>query len=186
MIVMNTPNVPGLEFHLWKGKVIFVLQRALPLKNLKSMGNFCRGTGPRPPCNTDVHKPFISPHEWNDNFGIWASCFNSDFKNFALFARANYYGEYQGVHVDYDATINQGDAAITLDAELSYFISDNFKLAVGAQNLLDQEATKINFTEQGAADCGGCTNNEWGGVYYETSPFGFNGGFYYVKATYEF
>jgi iron complex outermembrane receptor protein len=109
-----------------------------------------------------------------------------DWDQFSLFARANYYGEYQGVHVDYDATINQGDAAITLDAELSYFISDNFKLAVGAQNLLDQEATKINFTEQGAADCGGCTNNEWGGVYYETSPFGFNGGFYYVKATYEF
>jgi iron complex outermembrane receptor protein len=100
--------------------------------------------------------------------------------------RGNYYGEYQGVHVDYDATVNTGDAAITLDAEVSYFINDSFTVSIGAQNLLDQQATEINFTEQGAADCGGCVNNNWGGKYYETSPFGFNGGFYYVKASYNF
>lgn len=100
--------------------------------------------------------------------------------------RGNYYGEYQGVHVDYDATINTGDAAITLDAELSYFINESFTLSLGAQNLLDQQATEINFTPEGAAACGGCVNNQWGGKYYETSPFGFNGGFYYIKATYNF
>ncbi len=104
----------------------------------------------------------------------------------SIFVRGNYYGEYQGVHVDYDATINTGEAAITLDAEVSYFINDSFTVSLGAQNLLDQEATKINFTEEGAASCGGCVNNQWGGMYYETSPFGFNGGFYYVKATYNF
>ena len=104
----------------------------------------------------------------------------------SLLLRGNYYGEYQGVHVDYDATINDGDAAVTLDAELSYFVSDDIVLSVGAQNLFDQQATKINFTDEGAAACGGCANNEWGGKYYETSPFGFNGGFYYVKATYNF
>ena len=104
----------------------------------------------------------------------------------SLLLRGNYYGEYQGVHVDYDATINDGDAAVTLDAELSYFVSDDIVLSVGAQNLFDQQATKINFTDQGAADCGGCVNNQWGGKYYETSPFGFNGGFYYAKATYNF
>jgi len=100
--------------------------------------------------------------------------------------RGNYYGEYQGVHVDYDATINTGESAVTLDAEVSYFVNDSFTVSAGAQNLLDQEATEINFTAQGAADCGGCVNNQWGGKYYETSPFGFNGGFYYVKATYNF
>tara|TARA_R110001583_G_scaffold6086_2_gene31767 strand:+ start:3239 stop:5818 length:2580 start_codon:yes stop_codon:yes gene_type:complete len=100
--------------------------------------------------------------------------------------RGNYYGEYQGVHVDYDATVNTGESAITLDAEVSYFINDSFTVSIGAQNLLDQQATEINFTEQGAADCGGCVNNNWGGKYYETSPFGFNGGFYYVKASYNF
>jgi len=104
--------------------------------------------------------------------------------NFLL--RGNYYGEYQGVHVDYDATINTGDAALTLDAEVSYFINESFTVSIGAQNLLDQQATKINFTEAGAAACGGCVNNQWGGKYYETSPFGFNGGFYYIKASYNF
>ncbi len=100
--------------------------------------------------------------------------------------RGNYYGEYQGVHVDYVDTVNTGESAITFDAEFSYFASDDIVLSVGAQNLFDQEATKINFTDEGAASCGGCVNNQWGGKYYETSPFGFNGGFYYVKATYNF
>jgi|TARA_R110000751_G_scaffold81415_4_gene164390 iron complex outermembrane receptor protein len=100
--------------------------------------------------------------------------------------RGNYYGEYQGVHVDYVDTVNTGDAAVTIDAEFSYFASDDIVLSVGAQNLFDQDATEINFTDAGAASCGGCVNNQWGGKYYETSPFGFNGGFYYVKATYNF
>jgi iron complex outermembrane receptor protein len=104
----------------------------------------------------------------------------------SFFVRGNYYGEYQGVHVDYDATINTGEAAVTVDAELSYFMTESFTVSVGAQNILDKQATEVNFTEQGAADCGGCVNNQWGGKYYETSPFGFNGGFYYVKATYNF
>lgn len=104
----------------------------------------------------------------------------------SMFTRANYYGEYQGVHVDYDATINTGDAAVTVDAEVSYHVNDDFTVSLGAQNIFDQEATKINFTPAGAAECGGCVNNQWGGQYYETSPFGFNGGFYYVKATYNF
>jgi iron complex outermembrane receptor protein len=104
----------------------------------------------------------------------------------SLLLRGNYYGEYQGVHVDYDATINTGDSAFTVDAEFSYFVSDDIVLSVGAQNLFDQEATEINFTDEGAAACGGCVNNQWGGKYYETSPFGFNGGFYYIKATYNF
>jgi len=104
--------------------------------------------------------------------------------------RGNYYGEYQGVHVDYNQTVNQGKAALTFDAEVSYFVNDAITLSIGAQNLLDQEATAVNFTEEGAALCGSvespCVNNQWGGVYYETSPFGFNGGFYYAKATYNF
>lgn len=99
----------------------------------------------------------------------------------SFFVRGNYYGEYQGVHVDYDATINQGDAAITLDAEVSYFINESFTVSVGAQNLLDQQATEINIPKEQ-----GIPNNNWGGKYYETSPFGFNGGFYYLKATYNF
>lgn len=101
------------------------------------------------------------------------------YDDLSFFIRGNYYGEYQGVHVDYDATINDGDAAVLFDAEVSYYIDDSFTVSVGAQNLFDQEATKIDRQDGGA-------NNAWGGIYYETSPFGFNGGYYYVKATYNF
>ena len=99
----------------------------------------------------------------------------------SIFTRVNYYGEYQGVHVDYDATAITADAAVTVDFEVNYFLSDAVTLSAGAQNIFDQEATKINIP-----DAVGIPNNNWGGVYYETSPFGFNGGFYYVKATYNF
>ncbi len=99
----------------------------------------------------------------------------------SIFTRVNYYGEYQGVHVDYDATAITADAAVTVDLEVNYFLSDTVTLSAGAQNIFDQEATKINIP-----DAVGIPNNNWGGVYYETSPFGFNGGFYYVKATYTF
>jgi iron complex outermembrane receptor protein len=103
---------------------------------------------------------------------------NWDKLNFLV--RGNYYGEYQGVHVDYDATVNQGKAALTVDVELSYLISDTFTVSVGAQNLLDQQATEIDIPGDDLK------NNTWGGKYYETSPFGFNGGLYYLKATYNF
>jgi len=95
--------------------------------------------------------------------------------------RSNYYGEYQGVHVDYDATAITADAAVTFDVEVSYFINDSFTVSLGAQNLLDQQATEINIPAEQDIP-----NNNWGGKYYETSPFGFNGGFYYVKASYNF
>ncbi|WP_084632432.1 TonB-dependent receptor domain-containing protein [Shewanella waksmanii] len=112
----------------------------------------------------------------------WAS----NWDHIGLFTRVNYFGEYQGVHVDYDATINTGEAAVTVDMELSYFINESFTVSIGAQNIFDQQATEINFTEEGAAACGGCVNNQWGGKYYETSPFGFNGGYYYLKGAYNF
>jgi iron complex outermembrane receptor protein len=102
-------------------------------------------------------------------------------ESISAFTRLNYYGEYQGVHVDYDATAKTADASVTLDAEITYFVNDSISFSVGAQNLLDQDAEKLDF--QGAT---GIPNNNWGGKYYETSPYGINGGFYYAKATYTF
>jgi len=99
----------------------------------------------------------------------------------SLYIRANYFGEYHAVHVDYDATGKDADSAVTFDAEMSYFLSDSVTLTAGAQNIFDQEAEKLDF-----ADTAGLPNNQWGGKYYETSPFGMNGGFYYMKATYNF
>jgi iron complex outermembrane receptor protein len=97
----------------------------------------------------------------------------------SMFTRVNYYGEYQGVHADSSGLSKDADAAVTVDLEVSYHIMDDFKVSVGAQNLLDQDAEELDFGPD-------TPNNLLGGKYYETSPFGFNGGFYYVKATYSF
>lgn len=102
-------------------------------------------------------------------------------ENVSAFTRLNYYGEYQGVHVDYDATAITASSAFTVDAEVSYNFTDNVVLTVGAQNLLNKEAERINIPE-----AQGIPNNNWGGVYYETSPYGFNGRLAYAKLAYNF
>ncbi|HXC21953.1 MAG TPA: hypothetical protein VNV13_10755, partial [Steroidobacteraceae bacterium] len=68
--------------------------------------------------------------------------------------------------------------------DISYLFTDKLKLAVGAINLLNRFPNKLNSTilsrEDAAADNAGVTQ------YPLFSPFGINGGFYYVKAVYRF
>ena len=97
----------------------------------------------------------------------------------SMFVRANYFGEYFAVHAD-DAGAGGwnevGDSALTLDIEATFFVNDSLSVSAGASNLLDQEAQKLpadSFAVVGA-------------VYYESGPFDYNGGFYYVKAKYNF
>jgi iron complex outermembrane receptor protein len=105
----------------------------------------------------------------------------------SMFTRVNYYGEYQGVHVDWIGTPEEpgteinASAEVTVDVEVTYHVMEDLKLSVGAQNIFDEYPDELDFAGQT-----GSANNSWGGKYYETSPFGFNGGFYYVKATYSF
>lgn len=103
----------------------------------------------------------------------------------SVFTRANYYGEYQGVHVDWDATAVTADAVVTFDVDVSYNFDDNIVLTVGAQNVFDQEAERIQVTDYGRSQ-GFTDASTFGGQYYETSPMGFNGGLYYVKLAYNF
>lgn len=107
--------------------------------------------------------------------------------NVSMYIRGNYFGEYHAVHVDYDLAAQDADAAVTFDAEVSYFVNDAITIAIGAQNIFDQDAEALDFEESSRNHPDGFTpNNQWGGKFYETSPFGFNGGFYYLKATYNF
>jgi iron complex outermembrane receptor protein len=105
----------------------------------------------------------------------------------SMFTRVNYYGEYQGVHVDWvgseesPGTEIVADSEVTVDIEVTYHVMEDLKVSVGAQNIFDEYPSELNFEQQS-----GAANNSWGGKYYETSPFGFNGGFYYLKATYTF
>ena len=151
----------------------------------------------------DGSSTFSLAYNWNDTEVTKFSAITGDFKvkrleedlpnhrgtftwsqsweEVSMFTRVNYYGEYQGVHVDYDATAITASSAVTVDFEVSYMFSDAITVSVGAQNVFDQEAERINIP----ADKG-IPNNNWGGVYYETSPMGFNGGLYYISANYNF
>ena len=100
----------------------------------------------------------------------------------SAFVRANYYGEYYAVHADWFGT--NADSAMTVDVEVTYDLSDNFNVSVGAQNIFDQEAEKIDGSAGAVAE--GVPGNVLGAIYYETSPMGIEGAFWYVSAGYNF
>jgi len=99
----------------------------------------------------------------------------------SMFVRTNYFGEYFATHADDTSAgwSETADAAVTIDLEVNYFLNDQITLTAGANNLFDQEAQKLQSGADGA-------RGVVGGVFYESGPFDYNGGFYYVKATYNF
>jgi iron complex outermembrane receptor protein len=105
----------------------------------------------------------------------------------STFVRANMYGEYYAVHADYFGTTS--DAEWTVDASVNYQLTDSFNVSAGVQNLFDTEALKIAGSK-GAANANGpgqgVPGNLLGGIYYETSPYGIEGAFWYVSAGYNF
>jgi len=96
----------------------------------------------------------------------------------SLSLRGNYFGEYYATHADdtSDWGSETADAAVTIDLEVSYAVLDNLTVSVGANNLFDQEAQKLKDGTLGAL----------GGVYYESGPFDYNGGYYYGRVNYRF
>lgn len=101
----------------------------------------------------------------------------------SMLARANYFGEFQGVHADWDDTANTVSSAVTVDLDVTYHVSEDIALSLGAQNLFDTYPDEVSDFESGGDTLPG---NLLGAQYYETSPFGFNGGSYYLRATYNF
>ena len=98
------------------------------------------------------------------------------------FVRANMYGEYYAVHADWFGTTS--DAEWTVDASVNYQLTDSFNVSAGVQNLFDTEALKIDGSAGAVGE--GVPGNVLGGIYYETSPYGIEGAFWYVSAGYNF
>jgi iron complex outermembrane receptor protein len=96
----------------------------------------------------------------------------------SMFIRTNYFGEYYATHADdtSDWGSETAPSAFTVDAEVSYFFSEELTFSAGASNLFDKEARKLKDGTYGVL----------GAKYYESGPFDYNGGYYYVKATYNF
>lgn len=96
----------------------------------------------------------------------------------SFFIRGNYFGEYFAVHNNLEAYSSQVSASTTFDLGITYQLNDSFSFFVGANNVFDTEAEKIESSEGNP--------NHFGAIYYETSPYDFNGGLYYLKAQYNF
>ena len=99
-------------------------------------------------------------------------------------ARANYYGPW----TSFATTANGGDLRVgsewTFDFEVSYEFNEMFKLSVGAENIFD------NYPARNIRSLG-LSNSNWylatdatvsGSRYVDDAPFGWNGGFWYVRA----
>jgi len=100
----------------------------------------------------------------------------------STFVRANMYGEYYAVHADWFGTTS--DSEWTVDASVNYQLTDNFNVSAGVQNLFDTEALKLDGSAGAKGE--GVPGNVLGGIYYETSPYGIEGAFWYVSAGYNF
>lgn len=107
---------------------------------------------------------------------------DQQWENVSAFVRANYFGEYYAVHADWFGT--NADSAMTVDVEVTYDINESFNVSVGAQNIFDQEAEKIDGSTGAVGE--GVPGNVLGAIYYETSPMGIEGAFWYLSAGYNF
>lgn len=94
--------------------------------------------------------------------------------DWSIMGRLNYYGKFYEDHLDAGALPIYAGSEITFDAEVSYFVTENISLTLGAKNLFDETPD----------------DNPWAAVvgskYPTTSPIGINGGFYYFRAVYNF
>ena len=97
--------------------------------------------------------------------------------DWSLLIRGNYYGEI-GVGNDLGRGVNKNfdgfyGGKFLVDAEIEYTFNDNMSIVLGAQNVFDTVPDQVPQPENNA-----------GQIYPEESPFGFNGGFYYLQFNY--
>jgi iron complex outermembrane receptor protein len=100
--------------------------------------------------------------------GSFTAAYHAD--DWRLMTRLNYYGEWEQVSPDLAS-----DAEILVDAEFSYEFSDSIGVALGVNNLLDENGPRFPVS-----------GGQSGRTYASTSPFGFNGRFVYAKLTYNY
>ncbi len=126
--------------------------------------------------NADVTISDTRIRQLEENLPRWKGFLNLTHEQgrFRGLLRANYFGDFYEAHLDDGTLPIDAGARVTFDAELGYEVVDGFELAVGAQNLLDTYPTRNPYAGIAGAE------------YTVTSPFGFNGGTYYVRARYQF
>ena len=104
-------------------------------------------------------------------FSVTANHLRGDWR---FMGRVRYYGEYFEAHLNVDSLTLTDDGHFLADAEIEYRLSDNLSLVLGGQNLFDEYPM----------------DNPYSGIvgakYPESTPFGFMGGYYYLRAILDF
>lgn len=106
---------------------------------------------------------------------------NHQRRNWHLMTRFGYYGSFYEDHVDSGCVVGPdclpiyGDAAVIVDAEVGYKFDNGMFVNIGAQNLFDKEPELNPYGEAVV-----------GAKFPPLTPYGFNGGFYYVRLGYRF
>ena len=104
----------------------------------------------------------------------WNLTANHNIDQWRFLARLNYYGEY------YDNEAGgEFDDAILIDLEAAYSINEDMTITLGGRNVGNEQGCST-------AKCGTTPPGALGLPYSQFSPFGFNGGFYYGRFTYNF
>lgn len=76
------------------------------------------------------------------------------------------------------------DTTLTTDLEISYDVTDNVKVSIGADNLLNEYPAQI--PDWVRAEQLGLNSNTYVTKYSTLSPYGINGGYYYGRLAYSF
>ncbi|MEM6807721.1 MAG: TonB-dependent receptor [Pseudomonadota bacterium] len=100
----------------------------------------------------------------------WSLSGTTNYGNFRFLVRGSFYDGW----FDSEDNRDYGNA-ILFDAEVGYSIADHSTIVLGAQNIFD------TYPESNPGAAGGVGN-----LYSQFSPFGFNGGFYYLRYKYNF
>ncbi len=126
--------------------------------------------------NPDIIDPDVRVRQLEENLPNLrgALTFNQINGAWRFLARLNYYDGFFEPHLQ-DATLPiNAKSRWFLDAEVAYTFSEAVTVVLGAQNLFDEYPTE----------------NPWadivGAQYPESSPYGFNGGFWYLRAVWDF
>ena len=100
--------------------------------------------------------------------------------NWSIGAAGRYFGKWR-VESDYPG--QEFGAKVTADMDVSYTFMENFKLTVGGNNIFNTKPDRIKASTSNPIYT--LTNSTGDGQIYPRNggPFGFNGGFWYVRAS---